>query len=247
MLARGGHQYYYARRQQAAAVMGVPFTPLLLSPAVWYDVAPAYCYVERTGGGTTLSSIDGVVGTIRDRSGNDRHWVATSDAARPLLKQSGALYYLQFDGADDRMSVSVSLALPVYRVAALRQITWSSGERLAYGGVAASYLAQAGTTPQIGMYNGSTFGALNGNLAVGTAGVVTETWAAGGLSLQIDNTTATTHTVGSAGTQTTFETGDATFFGNFDYFGGVAISGTLSAPNLALLKTYLGTKCGIVV
>lgn len=226
--------------------MGGPFTPLLLSPAVWYDVAPAYCYVERTGGGTTLSSIDGVVGTIRDRSGNDRHWAATSDAARPLLKQSGELYYLQFDGVDDRMSVTVALPTPVYRVSAVRQVSWTSGDRLFWGGTAsASFLFNITSTPNIAHFSGVT-GPLNGNLPVGTAGVVTEVWSAENNTLQVNNTAAVTQTVANVA-QTTLETADATNHGNNDYFGVVALSGAVSAPDLALLKTYLGTKCGITI
>lgn len=67
-------------------------------------------YVERTGGGTTPASVDGVVGTIRDLSGNGNHMIAPSDGARAVLRQSGGISYLEADGVDDRYATSQALS-----------------------------------------------------------------------------------------------------------------------------------------
>lgn len=74
----------------------------------WYDPSDlTTVFQERTGASATTPSVaDGVVGTILDKSGNGNHWVAPSDAARPLLKTSGGLYWLEFDGSDDGLGVS---------------------------------------------------------------------------------------------------------------------------------------------
>lgn len=73
-----------------------------------YDISDlSTLKVERTGASaTTPSSVDGVVGTDLDLSGNAYHMAAGSDAARPLLKTSGGLYWLQPDGVDDYLKSS---------------------------------------------------------------------------------------------------------------------------------------------
>lgn len=63
-------------------------------------------FQERTGAAaTTPSAISGVVGTVLDLSGNGNHRVAPSDAARPILRQSGARHYLEYDAVDDCFQV----------------------------------------------------------------------------------------------------------------------------------------------
>ncbi len=59
-------------------------------------------YQERASP-TTLAEIGDPVGTIIDKSGNGRHRIAVSDAARPTLQQdSNGHCYLSYDGVDDQ-------------------------------------------------------------------------------------------------------------------------------------------------
>ncbi len=83
-----------------------PWTPAQLFAAgqtgCWFDVSDlSTLFVERTGGGTTPASVNGPVGTVRDKSGGGFHWQALTDSGRPTLRQSGPRYYLEFDGVDD--------------------------------------------------------------------------------------------------------------------------------------------------
>ncbi len=72
-----------------------------------YDIAVlSSLFQERTGGGTTPAGVGDAVGTIRDLTGGGLHLVATSDAARATLQQSGDRYYLVFDGTDDGYTAS---------------------------------------------------------------------------------------------------------------------------------------------
>lgn len=85
------------------------FSPLSLFaggvPGAWYDPSDlTSMYQGRTG--TTAAAVDSPVGQLLDKSGNGNHAVAPTDAARPTLRESGGLYYLEFDGSDDGMSVS---------------------------------------------------------------------------------------------------------------------------------------------
>lgn len=70
----------------------------------WYDIAPAYVWEDSAG--TTPASVNGPVGRVTDRSGNSYHLLQGTTANKPLLRQSGALYYLEFDGVDDSMSAA---------------------------------------------------------------------------------------------------------------------------------------------
>lgn len=109
------------------------FSPSSLAPLAWYDVDPAYCYVERSAE-TTLSSINGVVGTIRDRSGNNYHLRAPADAARPTLRNSGALYWLEFDGTADAMRAAFTMTTAWSRYSALKVNTYVASDRMFCGG-----------------------------------------------------------------------------------------------------------------
>src|SRR5690606_34059523 len=94
---------------------GVAFTPSfhptqLPGLVALYDISDlSSLFVERTGASaSTPASIDGVVGTVLDLSGNGYHLTASSDAARPLLRQSGGLYSVEFDGTDDSLNIGTS-------------------------------------------------------------------------------------------------------------------------------------------
>lgn len=66
---------------------------------VLYDISQLNSlYEDRSASPSTPASADGAVGTILDLSGNDDHWIAPSDAARAVLRQSGNYYYLDFNG-----------------------------------------------------------------------------------------------------------------------------------------------------
>lgn len=67
-------------------------------------------YEDRSATPSTPASVDGVVGTVLDLSGNDKHFIAPTDGARATLRESGGYYYLDFSGSQyyraDSMSVS---------------------------------------------------------------------------------------------------------------------------------------------
>jgi hypothetical protein len=82
------------------------FTPADLFAAgargFWYDIDPAY--LRQSSNGTGAVAVGDPVGWVQDRSGNGRHATQPTSAARPVLRQAGALHYLDFDGVDDDMT-----------------------------------------------------------------------------------------------------------------------------------------------
>lgn len=58
---------------------------------------PAYCFQERTGASATTACGNGdPVGTWVDSSGNGYYYVAAVDATRPILRQDGSAWYIDF-------------------------------------------------------------------------------------------------------------------------------------------------------
>ncbi len=82
------------------------FTPASLSPTAWYDPSDL-ATVWQDSARTTPASVNGVVGAIDDKSGNGKHLLQATTAAKPVLRQSGALYWLEFDGVDDFMETAI--------------------------------------------------------------------------------------------------------------------------------------------
>lgn len=92
----------------------------------------ATMYVERTGSPpSTKASVDGVVGSILNLGSAGGYFRATADANRPTLRQSGSLYYLEFDGTNDFLQLDISFTGSLlYGIAAFRPTATSNNCRL---------------------------------------------------------------------------------------------------------------------
>ncbi len=58
--------------------------------------------------GTTPGAVGQPVGRNNDDSGNANHVIQATTAAKPILRQSGALYYLETDGVDDWLTATLT-------------------------------------------------------------------------------------------------------------------------------------------
>lgn len=80
------------------------FSPLSLfaggQVGAWYDPSDL-ATMWQDSAKTTPAVVDSPVGALDDKSGNGNHLTQVTAAARPVLRQSGSLYYLDFDGVDD--------------------------------------------------------------------------------------------------------------------------------------------------
>lgn len=84
------------------------FSPLSLFTGAqgWYFDPSDLSTVFQDSAGTTPGAVGQPVGLIRDKSGNGNHATQSTAASRPILRQSGSLYYLEFDGVDDFLATS---------------------------------------------------------------------------------------------------------------------------------------------
>lgn len=64
----------------------------------WYDPSDLSTMFQNSDG-TTAVAVGDPVGYIADKSGNSNHAIQATSAKRPTLRESGGLYYLEFNGA----------------------------------------------------------------------------------------------------------------------------------------------------
>lgn len=89
---------------------------------VWFDPSDMSSMFQDAAG-TTPAAVDAVVGRINDKSGNGKHATQAVTARKPILRQDGALYYLEFDGVDD------GLQTPAVNFAATNKVSLFTGVR----------------------------------------------------------------------------------------------------------------------
>jgi hypothetical protein len=77
---------------------------------IWVPSETTSLYTTDVSG--TNASVNGTVGRMQSLvSGSTRHFVQATSGNRPTLRQSGAQYYLEFDGVNDFIWVTASTAL----------------------------------------------------------------------------------------------------------------------------------------
>ena len=221
-----------------------PFTPASLSPTAWYDPSDL-ATVWQDSARTTPASVNGVVGALDDKSGNGFHLLQATTAAKPILRQSGALYHLETDGVDDYMEATgVTLTQPNAIWIATNPLA-TSGHH--YDGVA----ARQALNGNLNFFAGAGNTATGNSLTIGAAAI---------LGMQVDgaasyarkdsvNTAAISPTVGTSGLTNfrfaAFAPGSNHYNGRFA--GIVLVDRLLTSPEMASLDTYLAAKQGRVL
>ena len=225
------------------------FTPTTLFAAsekgAWYDPSDLGSVWADTAA-TTPATVNGAVARINDKSANGNHAIQATAANRPILRQSGAIYYLEFDGVNDFLTVAFVLPQPISRVAGIRQVAWAFGAWLMGGGAGVTAaLFQTGVTPALALYDGAT-AASNSGAAVGADVVTTEVHNGAGSSLTVDAGTATTGNPG-AGVPGGITLGNDPAGGSpsaVRIYAVTAIDRLLTAPEQAKLLTWTAAKQG---
>ena len=94
------------------SIRTAPFSPQALfstgDSGVWLDVSDLSSMFQLSDG-TTAAAVDSPVGYIRDKSGNGNHAIQATSTRRPVLRETGGLYYLEFDGGQGLQVASLDL------------------------------------------------------------------------------------------------------------------------------------------
>ena len=238
LLLLSGRSASLASRAAAivSAAGGVLFNPSDLSTMT----------VGRDGTGGAPSS-GSVVGRIYDKAGSGRYAAAPSDAARPLLTVSGGLAYISYDGVDDRLAATFTIAQPFVRVSAFRPAQVASGSQIIGGGTEnAGVLWQGASGNNLSIFSGSGVGIGAGSLAANTDYIATERH--NGASSRIAVGTGS-YTTGNAGTTVPGGMTLGALYSGAAYFSGrigaVAMAqADLSDADITTLRQWVAAASG---
>lgn len=92
-------------RLQARASVWSPVPLAVALGGAVFDISDLSSLYSDSAG-TTPAVVDGVVGRMSDLSGNGNHATQVDGAKKPVLRTAAGLYWLEFDGVDDRFTVS---------------------------------------------------------------------------------------------------------------------------------------------
>lgn len=123
---------------------------------LWFDPSDMSTMFQDSAGTTPVTAADQVVGLIRDKSGNGNHAIQATAANKPILRNTGALWWLEFDGTDDFL-VTGNMSL-----VGIDKVTMFAGVRKA-SDAATALIAEhgpaAGTNPSFSLFGPSGGGA----------------------------------------------------------------------------------------
>lgn len=80
----------------------------------WYDPSDLSTLFQDSAGTIPVAADGDPVGLMLDKSGNDNHATQSTTASKPIYRTDGTLHWLEFDGVDDALVTSQSLALRSY-------------------------------------------------------------------------------------------------------------------------------------
>lgn len=242
-----------------------PTTPA----AIWLDIFDSNTLFQETTGAsaTTPAGVNDPVGTIANKGSSGGYAVAPADGNRPVLRQSGGLFYLEFDGTDDVLVLPVGLIGTTVTLGfAIRDTNGTDGTFRAFTGICAasgSDLTSANTwVLSTGESGQSTNMVIFRSSGASTAAKVAhsrgvdEVWIAkqvSGTNISLERNgaspttaTTTTHTIGSA-SNNPFKVGRPQTGTNgtpFRLHAVALVAADWTSGDLDSFRTYLGTTQG---
>lgn len=223
------------------------FSPLDLfaggKQGVWFDPSDKLTLFQDAAGTIPVTKDGDPVALMRDKSGNGNHAKQTVSASRPIYKTDGILHWLNFDGVDDDLPISVTLGNNSLLSASLR--TNRPTNSFIFG--------DSSKTAKMGIFNNLAFFRLVPNGDAVSIPYVTASkhiitgFRDNGYTTGRLNGVESKATAPNATAQTTWAT-----FGSANsvsqYFSGSIYGAILlddySADKVLKIENYLSTKCG---
>lgn len=212
---------------------------------VWYDPSDFSTLFQDSAGTTPVDAVGQPVGRILDKSGRGNHATQATTAARPILRQSGSLRYLEFDNVDDSLRATFTISQPVTRIAGVNLRSLATANDQIFGGVSANTCALFNpNTTSLAIFSGSVVGNLT--IAANTRYVTREVHNNNSSSLRHNNGTPVNGSAGPnlPGGFTMAASNTNTSYFPLDLFGVVMINRLLTAEEIVLLETYMAGKSG---
>jgi len=237
---------------------------------VLYDPSVMASLFQDSAGTIPVTAADQTVGKMLDLSGNGNHAIQADASKRPILRNSGSLWWLEFDGVNDFMSTGnidfsgtdkVSCWAGVTRLSVSASLVLeTSGSFNAYAGSFAIISGTDGVT--VDGFTSKSRGSLNTTLGAYMSDVPMAVSHSLYITHDISGDISTIHVDGVAGTDGTQDKG-AGSFGNYPiyiacragtstFFNGnlypTIIAGALyDANTVAKMNQYVAKKSGVTL
>lgn len=247
----------------------IPFTPASIGALAWWDFSDLSTMFQNSNGTTAVAADSDPIGYIADKSGNGLHLTQATAGLRPLYKTSGGLGWGQFDGSDDVLTINsavlrllgdLTLCAGVYKNAAAtfglimtcqtlpgtnNPFEWRFENT---NPIRPSFISADAATAE------TDFATV---VAVSTAAATvlslrrsigaTIEHSANGVREVMTHTKVPTSTAGSIFSMGDWTTSPGTVPLLGRIYSAAIYSSNLSAASLALLETYMGSKCGVIL
>lgn len=231
----------------------IPFTPTSLfvsNTGDWWDPSNHASTFQDAAGTIPANTAGQPVARINGLSGNGNNLLQATNGARPILHNSGSLWWLEFDGVSQFIGASFTLNQPTTRISAARQITWVLNAYMCDGGtIQRNTLFQAFATPAVSMYAGAYVNPDN-DFTVGADHVATEVYNGASSSIVTDNNVIVTGNAGSnnaGGLTIGAAGGGGTGWTNIRWYGCISIGRLLTVAETANCRTFFGAKAGLTL
>lgn len=166
-----------------------------------------------------LTNISGACSAWADQSGNMRPLLQATAASRPTINSDGSL---TFDGVDDVLAATFTLAQPLTFYIAFQQLSWTSTDVILDGVTATVKLSQETASPGIIANAGSAL-AVDNTIKVGSNGV----------ACFVANSTSSVYQAGGGAASVT-TSGDA----STNAAGGITLGASRTPDKWANIRVY---------
>lgn len=221
----------------------------------WFDPG-AEGSVWRDSAGTLPALPDDPVARIDDMSGNGNHATQATVAARPILRQSGGIYWLEFDGVDDAL-VTGGVDFPgdsLTMIAAAEKASVTTSQLfLGLGATVRCYINRSSSVNRVSMLDGT--GERRGFTQSGIHRVIasgTVDRAAGVVALRENGVASNQSQTGTppGGDFGTLpialgSTSGGALILNGKFFGGLVRLGALPVADVAGAEAWLAARSGV--
>lgn len=219
----------------------------------FYNIANLATLFSDTAG-TTPASVDGQVARINDLSGRGNNLTQSTSSSQAILRNSGGLYWLEFDGLDDGYGTSsFNAGATTAHMASLR----SAHAAASVGSVFDGNSTLVANRQLIGTMS-STNWRMSAGASVSSAAstrdasdhILFGNFAAASSTLELDAVQIATGNPStgalSAGIRLGSDAGVAQPF-NGRFYGGLIIGRSLTASEKSALYTHLGRLAGLTL
>jgi hypothetical protein len=218
---------------------------------IWLDPSDLSTVFTDTAG-TTPAVVGDPVARINDKSGRGNHATQSISAARPILRESGGRYYLEFDGVDDFLlppSGMTSTWTVAHAMSGQRQTTGGTGAVISRWGTVNLQDHEPFSNELYSSFGKTTRNKF-GSLLVDVSYVIEYQANASDLIARVNGIQSGSTFASTTGWRTQPYIGGGALSQNYfkgNMYSVLVINRVLSAPESVLLREHTAIKTGVTL